>query len=107
MYEPIFNDKETYHLYYREQVCIRINNKKDNDQINYPYFDGNNNTLMSYLDNFNKIVLSGSYIGQYEIINSCIECRYNIVICNSENINDNEYMKPALLTEKYYILFNL
>ena len=57
-----------------------INTKKEIGQINYPYIYGNNNTWLTYNDNFNKIIKTGSNVGEYEIINTCIEFRFNICI---------------------------
>ena len=88
-----YNNKETYLLYYRKKVCMCINNKKDIDQINYPYIYGNNNKWMTYMENFNKIIISGNFVEEYEIINTCIEFRCNIVIYKIDDIEVNNVYK--------------
>ena len=72
-----FTNTESFHIYYRKKVCERIDNKKNIDQVKYPYIYGNNNTWMTYNENFYKIFKTGTYIGEYEIINTCLEFRCN------------------------------
>ena len=81
--------------------------------INYPYIYDNNNKWISFEDNFNNIILTGSYIGQYEIIKTCIENRGNIIFYRRDNISfdkknylykyetlisDNENFNPFITT---------
>ena len=77
-----FMNEETFHIYYRKIVCELINSKKEVDKLNYPYILSNNNTVLEYIDNFNTIIKTGSYVGQYEIINTCIKLKCNIAIYN-------------------------
>lgn len=82
-------NEETFHIYYRKIVCELINSKKEVDKLNYPYIISNNNTVMDYIDNFNTIIKTGSYVGQDEIINTCIKLQCNIAIYNlSSNYMD-------------------
>ena len=80
---------EIYHIYYRKIICEFISTKINLDKINYPYILNNNNTVISYMDNFNNIIKTGSFIGQYEIINKCQKLKYNICIYKLENDSNN------------------
>ena len=50
-------------MHYRKKIYMLINLKKNTYQIEYPYIYGNNSTWMTYYENFNKIMKTGSYIG--------------------------------------------
>ena len=54
-----FNNSENYHIYYRKRLSNHIDSKKNQDAVEYPYIYGNNNTWMTYEDNFKKIILTG------------------------------------------------
>ena len=70
-------NEETFHINYRKIECELIKLKKEIDKINNPYIISNNNIIMNYIDNFNDIIKTGSYVGQYEIINTCIKLKCN------------------------------
>ena len=76
----IYINQETLHIYYRKIICELISAKINIDKINYPYAINNNNEPISYLENFNNIIKTGYFAGQYEIINSCIKLNCNVCI---------------------------
>ena len=90
-----FNKTEIYHIYYRYKICKLIESKKHIDLINYPYIYGNNNTWLTYEQNFNNIIHTGGYVGGYEIINTCIAFRCNICIYKYDD-NMNEYIYETI-----------
>jgi len=75
-----YNKTEIYHIYYRYKICKLIQSKRHIDFIKYPYIYGNNNAWLTYEQNFNNIIHTGGFVGEYEIINTCIAFRYNICI---------------------------
>ena len=77
-------------MHYKQRVVILINSKQNEDKVNYPYIYGNNNTWMTYEENFNNLIKTGTYIGEYEIINTCMEFKCNIVIYKLEIDNKGE-----------------
>lgn len=44
---------------------------------------------MTYNENFYKIIKTGTYIGEYEIINTCLEFRCNICLYKLEKDKNN------------------
>ena len=84
-----YTNKEIYHIYYRQEICKLIDNKKDFDKINCLYIFINNNITLTYNEYFNNMINTGTYAGQYEIINTCIKFKCNICIYRQENHNDN------------------
>ena len=83
-----------------------INTKKNIDQINYPYIYGNNNNWMTFEENFNKIILTGSYVGEYEIINTCIEFRCNICIYKLDRDNKSNIIYTFETIRSNQVLIN-
>jgi len=72
---------EEYHIYYRKILAELIDSKKQTDAIEYPYIYKN--------PNFNELIFTGNYAGQYDIINSSIILNCNRVIYKNENLNTN------------------
>ena len=60
--------------------------------------NNNNNIIISYMDNYNNIIKTVSFIGQYEILNTCIKLKINICIYKLENESSN-YDKFSLKYE--------
>lgn len=50
----------------------------------------NNNKIIAYMDNFNNLIMTGSYASQYEIINICLACKINVWIYKIKDISANE-----------------
>ena len=80
---------EIYHIYYRKIICEFILTKIKLDEINYPNILNNNNTVISYKDNSNNIIKTGSSIRQYEMINTSQQLKYNVCIYKLENDSSN------------------
>ena len=81
-----------------------IDSKKTKDAVEYPYIYGNNNTRMIYEDNFKKIILTGSFIGVYELINTYIDLRWNMYVYRLEekiNINENKNKEDIIIDYIY------
>jgi len=54
----------------------------------HPYLtDIYNNKTLLYKDYFNKMILTGEYAGEYEIINSCLTIRCNFFIYKLNDYN--------------------
>ena len=103
-----YTKKESYHYFYRKKVCLIIKSKYEQDMINYPYIYDNNKNWISFEDSFNNIILTGSYIGQYEIINACIENRCNIIFYRRDNISldKKNYLYKYEITISDNVTFN-
>ena len=94
-------------IYYRYKTCKLIQSKKNKDIINYPYIYGNNNIWLTYEQNFNNIIHTGEYVGEYEIINTCIAFRCNICIYKFDE-SKNEYIFETIRSnQEQYNLFYL
>ena len=61
----------------------------DTDRFKYPWIIDNNNKAITYLENYNYIIFTGAYIGQYEIINTCKALNCNVCIYNLNTSADN------------------
>lgn len=75
-----YTNNEKFHIFYRKSLCEYIASIIDNEKIQYPYIYGNNNTWLSFMDNFYNIIYTGGYVGEYEIIKTTHLLSCNIVI---------------------------
>ena len=64
--------------------------KKDTDSINYPYIYKNENDILTWHEYFNELKLTGTFAGQYEIINTSLLYNCNIIIYRNNNYTDQE-----------------
>ena len=74
------------------------------------YIYKNTNNILTFLEYFNELVLTGNYAGQYQIINSSILFNCNIVIYRNENLNTNSKyynLEYQTITNKYDEFINL
>ena len=85
--------KEDYHIYYRKQIAQFIESKKAIDSINYPYLYKNEKVILTWHEYFDELKLTGTFAGQYELINTSILYNCNIIVYrnNKYNINDKNY----------------
>ena len=86
-------ETENYHLYYRKQIAEYIESKKATDSINYPYLYKNEKDILTWHEYFDELKLTGTYAGQYELINTSLLCNCNIIVYrnNHYNIKDRNY----------------
>ena len=56
-----FYNKENYHYYIRKKISELIITKINEDKEKYPYIYNDNNTITSFMDYFNKLILTGTY----------------------------------------------
>ena len=85
-----FTNKENYHFHYRKLIAELIFSKYKEDNIKYPFIYYNNNSIITYAENFNKLIMTRNYAGQYEIINTCISCKINICIYKNNDISNDK-----------------
>ena len=83
----------------------------DTDRFKYPWIIDNNNKAITYLENYNNIIVIGAYIGQYEIINTCKALNCNVCINNLNTNSDNydvfNYNYETMITsnDKYNLFY--
>ena len=53
-----FNNKESYHYYYRQKNAEYIFNKINEDYKKYPYIYYNDNKIPTYMKNFNNLIMT-------------------------------------------------
>ena len=84
---------EDYHIYYRKQLAEFIESKKATDSINYPYLYNNEKDILTWHEYFDELKLTGTFAGQYELINTSILYNCNIIVYrnNKYNIDDKNY----------------
>ena len=72
VFSQFFYYKQIYHIYYRKVIALLIHSKKDIDKLNFPFLYRNINQTIPYEDYINELKISGTFEGQYEIINAAI-----------------------------------
>jgi len=84
-----FYYKQIYHLYYRKVIAKYIFSKKEKDKVNFPFLYRNTYQTVPYEEYINEVKITGTFAGQYEIINAAINLNCNIVIYTNHNFNDH------------------
>ena len=56
-----FTNKENFNFHYRKLISNLIFSKYNEDNIKYPFIYYNNNSIITYKENFNKLILTGNY----------------------------------------------
>ena len=85
-----FFNTENYHIFYRKEISEYIEKKKDTDSINYPYIYKNEKDMLTWHEYFNELKLTGTFAGQYEIINTSLLYNCNIIIYRNNNYTDQD-----------------
>ena len=85
-----FFNTENYHIFYRKEISEYIEKKKDTDSINYPYIYKNEKDILTWHEYFNELKLTGTFAGQYEIINTSLLYNCNIIIYRNNNYTDQD-----------------
>ena len=58
-----YTNNEKYYYYYRKKIVEYIFTQINIDKIKYLYIYYNNNNIITYMDNLNKLIYTGSYTG--------------------------------------------
>lgn len=77
-----YSNSEKFHIFYRKSLYEYIASIIDNKKIQLPYIYGNNNKWISYMDNFNNIIYTDGYVGEYEIIKTSNFLHSNMLFIN-------------------------
>ena len=84
-----FYYKQIYHLYYLKVIAKYIFTKKEKDKVNFPFLYRNIYQTVPYEEYIKEVKITGTFAGQYEIINAAIILNCNIVIYANNHFNDN------------------
>ena len=66
-----------------------IDTKKSEDCLKYPHIIKNENDAIPYFDYCNELILTGSYVGEYKLINTSLKYNCNLVIYYNFNYDPN------------------
>ena len=81
---------ENFHIYYRKQIAEFIESKKDTECINYPYLYKNEKDILTWHEYFDELKLTGTFAGQYELINTSILYNSTIIVYRNNQYNNDD-----------------
>ena len=81
---------ENYHIYYRKQIAEYIESKEATDSINYPYIYKDEKDILTWHEYFEELKVTGTYAGQYELINTSSLFNCNIIVYRNNQYIFNE-----------------
>ena len=81
---------ENYHIYYRKQIAEYIESKEATDSINFPYIYKNEKDILTWHEYFEELKVTGTYAGQYELINTSSLFNCNIIVYRNNQYIFNE-----------------
>ena len=67
-----FNSNEDFHIYFRKKLSLYIESKKQQDESAYPYIYKSEHIILTFKEYFEELCKTGTFAGEYEIINSAI-----------------------------------
>ena len=80
-----FNLYEDFHIYFRKRLALYIESKKQQDESAYPYIYKSENVILTYKEYYEELCKTGTFAGEYEIVNSAILFNINIIIYSCNN----------------------
>ena len=98
-----FDNQENYHYHYIKLIAELIFSKFSGDKIKYPFMYYNNKSIITVEENFNKLIITGHYVDQYEIINTSLPWKINICIYKNEFIYEEKKILVICMKQWYLI----